>query len=145
MRTPDAVRQQQWRDRQVKPTRSARPDHHGRIEPDPYFAMAVEVSGYKGSRCAQIRPALERLEASGPVLTLVHDGKPVFGTERPLIHGIEGVRLQFLIEPDRDYECTRCHGHFVTKSRTRKHCPDCKAIIQREHDRAGKLRRRRMA
>lgn len=142
MRTPDAIRQKQWRDRQVKPSRSARPDHHGRIEPDPYFAMAVEVSGYKGSRCAQIRPASERLEASGPVLTLVQDGRPLFVDNS----GIEGVRFQLLVEPERDYVCLRCGASGTTKSRSRKHCDECKAIIQKELNAKSqaKKRRRRM-
>ena len=139
MRTPGAVRQQKWCNRQVKPSRTTRPDHHGRIEPDPYFATAVEVSGYRGSRCAQIRPAFERLEASGPVLTLVHDGKPLFFDSS----GIEGVRFQLLVEPERDYVCLRCGASGTTKSRSRKHCDTCKEIVQKAHNAKSQAKKRR--
>ena len=81
MRTPDAERARQWRARQVHPVRSAKranSHQHEKIGPDPYFAMAFPVTGYQPSKRAIIRPAFERLEASGPVVTLVHDGKPVY-------------------------------------------------------------------
>jgi hypothetical protein len=142
MRTPDAVRQQQWRDRQVKPTRSAHPDHHGRIEPDLHFCTPMTVAGYQPSKRAEIRPAFERLDASGPVLTLVQNGRPLFVDSS----GIEGVRYQLLVEPERDYVCLRCGASGTTRSRARKHCDTCKEIVQKAHNdkSQAKKRRRRM-
>jgi hypothetical protein len=55
----------------------------------------MTVAGYQPSKRAEIRPAFERLDASGPVLTLVQNGRPLFVDNS----GIEGVRYQLLVEP----------------------------------------------
>jgi hypothetical protein len=103
----------------------------------------MTVAGYQPSKRAEIRPRFEPLEHSGPVLTLVDDGKPLFVDSS----GIEGVRFQLLVEPERDYVCLRCGASGTTKSRSRKHCDTCQDIVQKAHNAKSqeKKRRRRMA